>query len=130
MIPKTDIDNIEVRTEPGLTWRIDIDKDVIDGMTDEQIAVTQAIYLMLNIERYRHEIYPWGYGVELSDLIGQPRDYVVPEIKRRITEALLVDDRITGVTDFVFTFNRESIGASFTVSTIYGEIESQKEVAI
>lgn len=130
MIPNTNITDIEVRTEPGLTWRIDIDKDVIDGMTDDQIAVTQAIYLMLNIERYRHEIYPWGYGVEFSDLIGQPRDYAIPEIKRRIIEALLIDDRITSVTDFTFSWGRGSIGASFTVNTIYGSIESQREVAI
>jgi hypothetical protein len=130
MIPNTNIDTIEVRTEPGLTWRIDMDKDVIEGMTDDQIAVMQAIYLILNIERYEYEIYPWGYGVELYDLIGQPKDYAIPEIKRRISEALLVDDRITGVSDFSFTWGRGSVATSFTVNTIYGDIESQREVTI
>lgn len=39
---------------------------------------------------------------ELSDLIGTPRTTLRVEIKRRITEALTQDDRITSVDDWSF----------------------------
>ena len=61
----------------------------------------QAVYLILNVERYAFPIYSRDYGSELSDLIGTPRDYAISEIKRRITEALTQDDRITSVDDGV-----------------------------
>lgn len=32
--------------------------------------------------------------MELKDLFGKPIDYVMPEVERRITEALVQDDRI------------------------------------
>jgi hypothetical protein len=130
MIPNTNINEIQIRTEPSLTWAINLDQDQIQGMTDDQQAVAQAIYLILNIERYNYEIYPWGYGIELADLIGKPRDFAIPEIKRRITDALLADDRITSVSDFAFTWTRRSVSASFTARTIYGDIETIREVTI
>ena len=89
-------------------------------MTDEQDAVLQAVYLILNVERYAFPIYSRDYGSELSDLIGTPRDYAMSEIKRRITEALTQDDRITGVDDWSFETSGRGVRAKFTVNTIYG----------
>ncbi|MFR8334422.1 MAG: DUF2634 domain-containing protein [Oscillospiraceae bacterium] len=43
----------------------------VQGMTDEQDAVRQAVYLILNVERYAYPIYSRNYGSELTDLIGQ-----------------------------------------------------------
>ena len=43
-------------------------------MTDERDAVLQAVYLILNVERYAFPIYSRNYGSELSDLIGKPKD--------------------------------------------------------
>lgn len=131
MIPASAITTVEIQGEPDLTWSIQLDKNVVGAKIDDLQAVAQAIYLILNTERYTHAIYSWDYGVEFTDLFGKAKDYVYPEIKRRITEALLVvDDRITGVSDFIFTKQKGAVGVTFTVSTIYGEVEAGRVVSI
>lgn len=98
--------------------------------TDKREALRQAVYLILNVERYAYPIYSRNYGSELVDLIGQPMDYAMSEMKRRITDALMQDDRITGVDDWTFETGRKSVLVRFTVYTIYGELEATKEVEI
>ena len=75
---------------------------------------------MLNTERYQYLIYSWDYGVELLDLFGEPISYVCPELERRITEALLQDDRIEEVDGFEFEVSGGTVKASFTVHTVFG----------
>jgi len=116
--------------QPGRTWRLDIEHGRTTGLTDGADALRQAIYLILNVERYRYPIYSYGYGVELSDLFGKSRDYVMSEVKRRITEALTQDDRVTGVDGWRFEADKKSVIVTFTVHSIYGDIESTKEVVI
>ena len=99
-------------------------------MTDEQEAIRQAIYLILSTERYVYPIYSWNYGVELVDLIGRPKDYVMSEIKRRITEALTQDDRIDSVDGWTFEKTKKTVTVTFIVHTIFGVIEVTKEVNI
>ena len=115
---------------PGLTYKLDTTRGRIKGTTDEKDAVLQSVYMMLNVERYSYPIYSHNYGVELSELIGKPKDYAMSEIKRLITEALSQDDRITGVTDWEFTTGRNTVTASFTINTIYGDVSVTKEVEI
>lgn len=90
MIPKVDNDllTLEVETQPSLTYALDIEHGRIRGMVDELESLRQAIYLILSTERYAYLIYSWNYGVELVELIGQPKEYALPEIKRCITEYL------------------------------------------
>lgn len=116
--------------QPGYTHKLDIDRNRVIGMTDGKAALLQAIYLILNVERYAFPIYSRRYGSELLDLIGKPKDYAMSEIKRRITEALTQDDRITGVDDWTFETGKKSVLARFTVYTIYGEVTASKEVEI
>ncbi|MDE5996031.1 MAG: DUF2634 domain-containing protein [Eubacterium sp.] len=130
MIPEVE-DNmveIEVETEPSKTYFLDIENGRIRGFTDELEAVRQAVYLILNTERYDYLIYSWDYGVELKELIGEPKEYAYPEIKRCITEALLQDDRITAVDDFEFETGKKSVHVKFTVYTIYGDMEVETDV--
>ncbi|MEN7878670.1 DUF2634 domain-containing protein, partial [Clostridioides difficile] len=70
-----------------------MEKSKIDGICDDVEALKQTIFLILNTERYQHLIYSWNYGVELNDLIGEPISFVIPELERRIKEALIQDDR-------------------------------------
>ncbi len=117
--------------EPGYTFKLDIEKQRVRGTTDDKNALLQSIYLMLSVERYAYQIYSRNYGVELVDLIGKTKDYAMSEIKRRITEALTQDDRITGVTDWEFEqIKRKSVTVRFVVNTIYGELLAEKEVDI
>lgn len=116
--------------QPGYTHKLDIDRKRVSGMTDKREALYQAIYLILNVERYAYPIYSRNYGSELSDLIGKPKDYAMSEIKRRITEALMQDDRITSLSDWDFETGRKSVRVSFIVHTIYGDVEATKEVDV
>ena len=66
----------------------------------------------------------------LVDLIGQPKDFVMSEVKRRITEALTQDDRINSVDGWEFESTKKALIVTFTVHSIYGDIETKKEVDV
>lgn len=124
------INDFEYEELPTRTFKLNISSNTITGFTDEIEAMKQAIYLILNIERYEYLIYSWDYGIELQDLFGQPTSFVLPELKRRITEALLQDTRIDSVDDFTFDVVKSKVHVRFTVNTIYGEVEAERVVNI
>lgn len=133
MIPKVEYelgDDYEIEVIPSSTFKILTDKKRILGKCDNLEAIKQAVYLMLNIERYKYVIYSANYGVELLDLIGQPIPYVLPELKRRITECLTQDDRITAVENFEFEVNKKTIHCTFTVHSNVGSFESESVVNV
>ncbi len=132
MIPSTSgflQKDFKIEEQPTLTYKFDLNLNVVRGYTDQKEAMKQAIYKILLTERYQYIIYSWNYGIETLDLYGEPISYVCPELERRITEALLQDTRITSVTDFVFDIpERHTIHVSFTVHTVFGDIEAEREV--
>ncbi len=110
---------------------MDLNGSSVRGFCDELEAVRQAVFRILNTERYQYIIYSENYGIETLDLYGEPVTWVCPELERRITEALTVDSRITGVTDFEFeTGPKKVLHTSFTVHTVYGDLSAEKEVNI
>ena len=120
-----------IEEQPSLTYKMDLEGDSVRGFADKQEAMKQTVYRILNTERYQFVIYPWYYGIETLDLYGEPVTYVCPELERRITEALLTDTRIRSVTDFEFDLDgKGAVHAAFTVNTIYGAVNAQKEVNI
>lgn len=123
--------DFEMEEQPGLTYRMDLDGDGVRGYVDGREAVKQAVFRILQTERYQYIIYPWWYGMETIDLYGEPVEWVCAELERRITEALLVDSRITGVTDFVHdTSVKGVVHTTFTTHSIYGDIPAEREVNI
>jgi len=123
--------DLEVVTMPSKQHRMDLDGNRIIGTCDTLEAVKQTVYKILNTERYKYIIYSWNYGIELTDLFGQPVMYVCPEIERRVCEALLQDDRITAVNDFDFTFPKRGVVAvSFTVHSIFGDFDERMVVNV
>lgn len=132
MLPKgLNINAIEIKTQPSLNYKMNLDRETVNGMCDKQEAMKQVIYKILNTERYKYLIYSWNYGIELEDLFGQPAKAVTGELERRITEALIQDDRINSVDSFVFdTSKRHKVTATFTAHTIFGDIEAESEVTI
>ena len=115
---------------PTKTYKLNVEHQIIVGQTDELEAMEQAIYLILNIERYENLIYSWNYGIEFQDLYGKDIEYVLAALEWRITEALLQDARIIEVTDFDFKTNGNKIHVTFTVTTVFGDIQVKKEVKI
>ena len=123
--------DIEVITQPSLSYKMVLDSDCIIGKCDRLEAMRQAVYKILNTERYQTLIYSWNYGIELKDLFGKPVRSVVAILEKRIRTALLQDDRVQSVDNFVFdTSKRHIVLATFTVHTTFGNIEASKEVRI
>ena len=133
MIPSVNtILNAELSVTSQLSkqhW-MDLNKNRITRTCDGLEAVKQTVFKILNTERYDYLIYSWNYGIELMDLYGQPPILVFPEIERRVTEALLQDDRITGVDTFEFETKKGVVFVTFTVHTIYGDLNEEMVVNI
>ena len=132
MIPSVSnlmITNLEVETQPSKNYKMHIYDNIINSTCNGLEAMKQVIYKIINTERYKYPIYSWNYGVELSDLVGEPVSYVCAEAERRITEALTQDDRIDEVSDFKFDINnKHEVVCAFVVHTIFGDVKSEKGV--
>lgn len=117
--------------QPSKNYRAFFESRRILGTCDGKEAMRQVIYKILNTERYRYAVYSWNYGIELGGLFGMPVDYVCPELERRIREALLQDDRIREVKNFVFDSSVPHVVAvTFTAVTDVGEIPAERVVEV
>lgn len=131
MIPNSSIDielNPTESIETSRTYKLSGNK--IQGYIDELQALQQAIYKVLNTEKYEYPIYSFNYGIELESLIGKDPIYVQIELKRRIQECLLRDERITAVDNFRFEVAGDEIKCTFDVHSIYGDLTVSREVNI
>lgn len=131
MIPQSNIDvelALDETTETSRTYKIVGDR--IQGYTDGLDALKQAIYKVLNTERYEYPIYSFNYGIELENLLGKDPVYVQIELKRRIQECLLRDDRVTEVDNFQFEVAGDTIQCTFDVHSIFGNFTASREVNI
>jgi len=128
MIPKIKTSaDITVKELPTKTHRMELyEGNYILGFVDSLKAMEQAIYKIIRTERYKYIIYSWIYGIELEDLFGMPVEYCVVELERRISEALLQDNRITAVNGFEFDTESERgtiLIKKFVAETVFGEIQ-------
>lgn len=118
------VSSADITEQTSRTYKLDKEnKRVIGIETDYLKAVEQAVYLILNVERYDYIMYSWNYGIELADLFGNIKEYVIPQLINRIREALLQDDRITDVTSFSYRVTKNVFSVDFTVVTEYGELD-------
>lgn len=130
MLPELNAVNQIEEIMPSQTYNINRNTNRISGYIDNKDAIIQAIYLILQTERYESMIYNWYYGTEFDDLIGKNRDYVTSELQRVIREALMEDDRIMEVNNFVITFKEDKASIEFLVQTIIGDIALEWEVNV
>lgn len=122
---------LTVEEQASKTYQMHIDHEYIGGTCDDLESIKQAVFKILNTERYHHMMYSWNYGIETTDLIGQRMGYVLPEIQRRITEALTQDDRVLSVDNFEFdTSTKHEVVCTFVVHTTFGSFESEKVVSV
>lgn len=133
MIPEQEIDltNIEIESQPSLTYRLDLERKRVGGKIDNEDAIMQMVVKILNTERYAHVIYSSQYGSELERMIGKDYDFIVSDLERTIKEALLADDRILSISNFeIEKTGLDTMEASFTVNSILGEVNMDTEVNI
>ena len=118
-----------VQIEPSLTYSLL--PDSIGGKIDGLEAIRQFIAKAIKTARDRFLIYDDQYGCDLESLIGASvtRELLEEEIPRVITEALIYDDRISDVVDFVITNEGDKVFVSFTALLVNGEqVESEVEL--
>ena len=98
MLPQIDNSiNPDVQTIilPSKTYKIDNDR--ISGYIDGIDAIKQAVYHILQVERYSSPIYDDNYGVELEQYQGVDFEYIETTIEDTLREALTQDNRINDV---------------------------------
>lgn len=116
--------------QPSLTWYINKESNRIQGTVDGLEAVRQAVEIILNVERFRWQIYSPNSGMQWAGLIGQNPGYVASEVQRRIKDALSTDERVLGISNFQYTMNGEAMTCSLTVNTVYGNTQTTVEVML
>lgn len=126
--PESNLKPAAIVSYPSLTWLIKDGRIV--GTADGITAVRQAVEIILNTERYRWQIYKAYSGAEFEALIGNDPGYCAVELQRRAAEALSMDDRITGISDYQYRIDDGVLYAEFTVHTVYGDVEAQTEVNV
>jgi hypothetical protein len=122
--------DITITEEAETTYTYKLTSDRIQGFTDELEALQQAIYKVLNTEKYESPIYSFSYGIELENLIGKDPAYVKIEMKRRVQECLLQDERIQSVDGFTYSITGDQLLCVFKVVSIYGDLVIEKEVTV
>lgn len=110
------------------TYRWDQENKRIVGMVDGIEAVKQAVYKILSSERFHYMVYSWLYGTETQGLIGEDTAFIRSELKRRVSEALLQDDRINAIEDMQVTVDGDRVLARFTVVSLFGRLQAEKAV--
>ncbi|WP_028563051.1 DUF2634 domain-containing protein [Paenibacillus pinihumi] len=108
--------------QPSRTYKLDMASHRISGVIDNLDAVQQAVYKVLQTERFVHLIYTNNYGCEIKV------NAVDTEIERWINEALLQDERIQAIEDLRVQREGESALVEFTVVSTAGHFSVLQEV--
>ena len=116
--------------QPSLTWYINKETNRIQGEVDNLESVRQAVEIILNVERFRWQIYSPNSGMQWEGLLGQNPGYVASEVQRRIKDALSVDERVLGISNFQYTISGNTMTCSLTVNTVYGQTQNTVEVIL
>lgn len=130
-LPQSNVDlsqGVTFEEQPSLTWYVDPTSKRIVGTTDGLKAVAQTVEIILNTERFYWQIYGPDFGMQWRGLIGQDPGYVASELRRRILDAFSVDNRITGIQDFSYSANGNSLTVTMIVTTVYGNTAQTVEV--
>lgn len=99
-------------------------------LLEKDEALKIWIWKALKTKRFIWPAYSGTYGTEIENMLGSCRDRSIQEseIRRYITETLMVCPYLQQLTDFSFTYEGAKIEASFTVISIYGRFTYESEV--
>ena len=133
MLPQSDIDlskGVVFRDQPSLTWIADPVTNRLRGRGDGWEAVRQAVEVILHVERFKWQIYTPNFGTDYEGLLGTDPGYAASELRRRLEDAFLPDNRILGLKDFTWTAGGGNLHAAFTVRTVFGDVPGDMEAHI
>jgi len=123
-------DVLEVIDMPSYTHKMWIEEERVIGKTDGLDAIKQMVYKCINTEKGEYFIYP-SFGLKKADLFGKPKEYAFAVLTRRIDEALMQDDRIARVDNFIYlkelsTYN--NLAMTFTVHIKKGVLDNAVDI--
>lgn len=133
MLPQSNIDlsrGIVFQDQPSLTWIVDPVTNRLRGRGDNWEAVRQAVEVIVNVERFKWQIYTPNFGTDYDGLLGTEPGYAASELRRRLEDAFLPDNRILGIKDYAYTFRDVSLTVTFTALTVFGDVPSSMEVKL
>ena len=111
---------------PSRTYALNLEKGKVSGVVDGLEAMQQFVFKALSTARWEHVIYNGDYGSEHRSIVGGSNNALLQsEMIRAVTEALIFDDRVTGVHSFSFVQGADSLLVSFTVDTTVGSLQSE-----
>lgn len=114
---------------PIQEWLVDWENEILGDSVMSLEAIAQDIRFALSTERNKYPIMGPNFGVTLNDLIGMDSAYVQANVKKRISDALSIDDRILSVSEFKFTKpDMDSMLVSFLVTTVLGDLQMTTEL--
>ena len=133
MLPQSNIDlsrGVVFQDQPSLTWIADPVTNRLRGRGDNWEAVRQAVEVIVNVERFKWQIYTPNFGTDYGGLLGTDPGYAASELRRRLEDAFLPDNRILGIKDYAYTFRDVSLTVTFTALTVFGDVPGRMEAAL
>ena len=134
----TSINIVNTKTErPRMLVSYNVDTDTGEIVVDENgkfevveglEAVKVRCWIILNTYRGRWGMISKTLGSKLKDLQGHDKAYVVRNIDDILTEALVDGIYITSITVNSIAQEEDKAKINFTVNSIYGNYEEEKEV--
>jgi hypothetical protein len=113
---------IETVRQPGRTFRVT--DEFIGGSIDGLGAIEQAVFHILNIERYAYPIFGDDYGIEFAQYRGKTAAYIKATIQGTLKSALMQDDRIKDVkVKSVTQPEPDAVAVVFEVHTVSGTFD-------
>lgn len=99
-------------------------------LVEKDEALQIWIYKALKTKRFVWQAYTHTYGSEIENVIGisNDPDIIDSEIKRYITETLMVNPYLQELSDFQFGHEKDIVTVKFLVTTVYGRFTHESEV--
>lgn len=133
MLPQSNIDlsrGIVFQDQPSLTWIADPVTNRLRGRGENWEAVRQAVEVIVNVERFKWQIYTPNFGTDYDGLLGTEPGYAASELRRRLEDAFLPDNRILGIKDYAYSFKDVNLTVTFTALTVFGDVPGSMEVKL
>lgn len=119
----------ELETFREYAWDFEHDTFITEDGKPKVVTENEAlkvwIYKTLKTERWRYRAYDNAYGVELEQFFGATPNTAdtAMEVKRYISEALLINPYIKSIDKMTFDNDKDVLEFTITLTTIYGEME-------
>ena len=98
-------------------------------LVEKDEALQVWVYKALKTKRFVWPAYSHNYGAELEKAIGISNSEIIDsEIRRYITEALMVNPYIQELSGWSFSHEGSRLVVEFEVITVYGRFTHESEV--